>query len=86
MNTPMMHEYISVLWTLQGSIFLHNLSAQQLTDLGSGFIGISGRVSEYNMPRKLLKDKSSCFAKLVAEYSERAGSSGGSSGGASTAL
>jgi len=38
------------------------------------------------MPRKLLKDKSSCFAKLVAEYSERAGSSGGSSGGASTAL
>lgn len=44
-----------------------------------------GRVSEYDMPRRLLKDKSSCFAKLVAEYSERAGSSS-SSGGASTAL
>ncbi|CAA3013139.1 ABC transporter C family member 3-like isoform X3 [Olea europaea subsp. europaea] len=34
-----------------------------------------GLVKEYDIPKKLLKDKSSSFANLVAEYSMRSGSS-----------
>ena len=47
-----------------------------MTSLASGHIGDAmavnaGRVSEYDEPKRLLEDKSSFFASLVAEYATR---------------
>ena len=38
------------------------------------FVRGAGLLKEYDMPEKLLEDKSSLFAKLVAEYSMRSSS------------